>query len=269
MSRPRSRKMRAPRYVLMERVPYWRRWRNRSYKARSVSCISSARFKPRGGGVAGGYGAKIMIDLMRVTDKPARAKSLESLGVDYLNMHVSIDEQMIAPTPLQELKAVCKASRLPVAVAGGLNSETVAQAVEAGARIIIVGGAIIKAEKVADATKAIRKAIDKKIRIPTGLYKKYSFEDLFEAFAKVSTPNLADAMQKRGVMRGILPRNPHPVKMVGRALTVKTADGDWAKPVEAIDRAGKGDVIVVDVGGGPTAVWGELASWSCKVKGIA
>jgi 3-hexulose-6-phosphate synthase/6-phospho-3-hexuloisomerase len=215
------------------------------------------------------YGAKIMVDLMRVKDKPKRARELQALGVDYLNMHVSIDEQMIAHTPLEELKAVCSATELPVAVAGGLNSETVAQAVEAGARIIIVGGAIIKAEKVVEATRTIKKAIDKKIRIPTGLYKKYTHEDLFEAFRKVSTPNLADAMQKRGVLRGILPRNPHGVKMVGRALTVKTADGDWAKPVEAIDRAVRGGVIVVDVGGGPTAVWGELASWSCKVKGVA
>src|SRR3972149_6642075 len=75
------------------------------------------------------YGAKIMVGLRRAGEKPKRAKELEALGVDYLNMHVSIDEQMIAHTPLQALKAVCRASRLPVAVAGGLNSETVAQAV--------------------------------------------------------------------------------------------------------------------------------------------
>src|SRR6059058_1879179 len=172
------------------------------------------------------YGAKIMVDLMRVPDKPARAKELEKLGVDYLNMHVSIDEQMIAHTPLQELKAVASATSLPVAVAGGLNSETVAQAVAAGASIVIVGGAIIKAEKV------------------------------------------ADAMQKRGVMTGLVPRIKHGAKLVGRAITVKTVDGDWAKPVEAIDRAKPGDVIVIDVGGGPTAVWGELASNSCLVKGV-
>ncbi|MEK6838960.1 MAG: 3-hexulose-6-phosphate synthase, partial [Candidatus Thermoplasmatota archaeon] len=86
------------------------------------------------------YGAKIMVDLMRVEDKPKRAKELEALGVDYLNLHVSIDEQMIARTPLEELKAVCVAASIPVAVAGGLNSETVAQAVEVGASIIIVGG---------------------------------------------------------------------------------------------------------------------------------
>ncbi len=76
-------------------------------------------------------------------------------------------------------------------------------------------------------------------------------------------------MQKRGPLEGILPRVNRGTKMVGRALTVKTADGDWAKPVEAIDQAGKGDVIVIDVGGGSTAVWGELASWSCKVKEVA
>src|SRR5436853_1669807 len=99
------------------------------------------------------YGAKIMIDLMRVPDKPKRAKELEKLGVDYLNMHVSIDEQMIAHTPLQELKAVTSATNLPVAVAGGLNSETVAQAVTAGASIVIAGGACLKADKVGDANR--------------------------------------------------------------------------------------------------------------------
>src|SRR6266699_432083 len=146
------------------------------------------------------YGAKIMVDLMRVADKPTRAKELEALGVDYLNMHVSIDEQMIAQSPLQELKAVEKAMKT-------------------------------------------RKAI------PTGLFKKYTDADVVEAFRKVSTPNLADAMQKRGVITGLVPRIRHGTKLVGRALTVKTADGDWAKPVEAIDRAKPGDVIVIDVGG--------------------
>jgi len=215
------------------------------------------------------YGAKIMVDLMRVEDKPKRAKELERLGVDYLNLHVSIDEQMIARTPLEELRAVCKAASIPVAVAGGLNSETVAQAVKAGASIIIVGGAIIKAEKVADAARTIKKAMKERKVIPSGLYKKYGQAEVRDAFLKVSTPNLADAMQKRGMMHGILPRIRHGTRMVGRALTVKTADGDWAKPVEAIDRAKPGDVIVIDVGGGPTAVWGELAANSALVRGVA
>lgn len=215
------------------------------------------------------YGSKIMVDLMRVSDKVARALELEKLGVDYLNLHVSIDEQMIARTPLEELRAVCASSSLPVAVAGGLNSETVAQAVEAGAKIVIVGGAIIKSAKVAEATRTIREAIAQRAPIPTGLHKKYAEADIAEAFRKVSTPNLADAMQKRGVMHGIVPRIHHGTKLVGRAVTVKTVDGDWAKPVEAIDRSQRGDVIVIDAGGGTTAVWGELASHSCVAKGVS
>src|SRR2546425_9625989 len=146
------------------------------------------------------YGAKIMVDLMRVPDKPKRAKELEKLGVDYLNLHVSIDEQMIARTPLDELKAVAKASSIPVAVAGGLNSETVAHAVAAGASIVIVGGAIIKAEKVADAARTIKRAMKERTRIPSGLYKKYGLAEGREAFLKVSTANLADAMQRRGAL---------------------------------------------------------------------
>ena len=215
------------------------------------------------------YGAKIMADLMSVEDLVKRTKEIQEMGVDYLCIHVSIDEQMIAHTPLQKLREVCKVAEIPVAVAGGLNSETVADAIEAGASIIIVGGAITTAEKPADAARTIKEAMAKRQRIHTDLHKKYGEEELFNAFAKVSTPNIADAMQKRGVMKRIVPRINRKAKMVGRALTVKTADGDWAKPVEAIDRARKGDVIVIDVGGGPTAVWGELASWSCKVKGVA
>ena len=75
-------------------------------------------------------------------------------------------------------------------------------------------------------------------------------------------------MHKKGAMQGI-----RPIKlgfhMVGRALTVQTLDGDWAKPIEAIDKADKGTVIVVDVNGGTTAIWGELATWSAKLKGLA
>ena len=70
-------------------------------------------------------------------------------------------------------------------------------------------------------------------------------------------------------MYGIVPQSlQHKQRMVGRALTVQTANGDWAKPVEAIDKAQEGDVLVVDVGGGPTAIWGELASCSAIGKGI-
>src|SRR5439155_620920 len=85
---------------------------------------------------------------------------------------------------------------LPVAVAGGLNSETVGEALKAGASIVIVGGAIIKAENVAEATRTIKKAIHGRKSIPTGLYKKYTDADVGDAFRKVSTPNRTPANRK-------------------------------------------------------------------------
>lgn len=215
------------------------------------------------------YGSEIMADLIGVEDPVSRAKEVQELGADYLCVHVSIDEQMIAHDPLETLRAVCEVARVPVAVAGGLNSETVVEAVKAGASVVIVGGAIIKAAKVKEATEAIKEALRTQKVVRTDLYRKYEEADLRGAFEKVSTSNIADAMQKRGPMEGIIPRITHGTKMIGQAVTVKTADGDWAKPVEAIDVAKEGEVIVIDAGGGRVALWGELASWSCRMKEVA
>ena len=214
------------------------------------------------------YSVKLMVDLIGVQDKVKRARELEKIGVDYLCIHVGIDEQMTGKKPIDVLKQIVKNVDIPVAVAGGINSETAAEVVKAGASIIIVGGAITKAKNVTLATEMIKKAISEKKIVKTNLFKKYDKTELKKAFSLVSTPNISDAMHKTGAMKGI-----RPVKlgfhMVGRALTVSTIDGDWAKPIEAIDKAEKGTVIVVDVKGGETAIWGELATWSAKLKGIA
>ena len=215
------------------------------------------------------YGAKVMVDLFNVKDKVARAKEVEKMGADLLCVHVGVDEQMVGGSPLSELKGLAKNTNLPIAVAGGINSETAPDVIKAGASIVIVGGAIIKAKDVAAAAKAIKKSITGGKRVKTELFRKYGEAELLQAFMKVSSPNVADAQHKKGAMKGIHPRISHGVKMVGRALTVHTINGDWAKPVEAIDRARPGDVIVVDACGGEIAVWGELASWSCKTKGVA
>jgi 3-hexulose-6-phosphate synthase/6-phospho-3-hexuloisomerase len=57
--------------------------------------------------------------------------------------------------------------------------------------------------------------------------------------------------------------------MVGRAVTVRTMPGDWAKPVEAIDLCEEGDVLVIDACGQPPAVWGELATNSAINRRLA
>jgi 3-hexulose-6-phosphate synthase/6-phospho-3-hexuloisomerase len=77
-------------------------------------------------------------------------------------------------------------------------------------------------------------------------------------------------MHRSGDLAGIPLVTPG-LKIVGPAVTVRTYPGDWAKPVEAIDAAKPGDVIVVDACGQGPAIWGELASESClqrKLSGI-
>lgn len=130
------------------------------------------------------YGTKIMVDLIGVKDKVKRAKELEKLGVDYLCIHVGIDEQMIGKNPIDVLKSVVRETNIPVAVAGGINSETAADVVKAGASIIIVGGSITKAKDVTKATKIIKKAITEKKSISTELHKKYDKTELKEAFLR-------------------------------------------------------------------------------------
>ncbi|MFO7618546.1 MAG: 3-hexulose-6-phosphate synthase [Thermoplasmata archaeon] len=215
------------------------------------------------------YGSKIMIDMMRVPDSVKRAAEVEALGVDYICIHVSIDQQMVGGNPLTELKEISKAVSVPIAVAGGINSETAPLAVKGGASIVIIGGAITKAKNVTEATVNIIKSIEGMKPIPSANFKKYGPEEVRKALSRVSTPNVADAMHTHGSMTGLMPFIAHNSKMIGQAVTVRTMDGDWAKVVEAIDIAGEGEVIVVDAHGGEMAVWGELASWSCKVKGIS
>lgn len=215
------------------------------------------------------YGAEVMVDLINVPDRVARAKRVQELGASYVCMHMGIDTQMRGEEPpVDILRRIVSEVSIPVAVAGGITAENAGEYVEAGASDVIVGGAIIKTSDIPAAARNIRSAMAG-AKVDTDLARKYSEEDLFEAFSRVSTCNISDAFHKQGVMFGIVPQSlRHKQKMVGRALTVQTANGDWAKPVEAIDRAKDGDVIVIDVGGAPIAVWGELAAHSAMVMGV-
>ncbi|MBI5360495.1 MAG: orotidine 5'-phosphate decarboxylase [Planctomycetes bacterium] len=214
------------------------------------------------------YGIDICVDLLGVEDYIGLAKKAEQWGAHHVGLHLPIDDQMLGKDPLEQLRKLRKHINMPIAVAGGLNSETAPEAVKAGADIIIVGGAINKAPDAKKATEIIKKAMLTGKKIKSDLYKKYSMENVRELLMKVSTPNICDAMHYSGAIMGI-----HPVtagaKVAGPAYTVRTYPGDWAKPVEAIEFAQKGDVLVIDAGGQAPAIWGELATHSCVQKGIA
>ena len=217
---------------------------------------------------ANNYGARIMVDLLGVPSIVKRAKEVEKFGADYLGIHISIDEQMKGKISFEIVKKLSQATNLPIAVAGGINSETVVDAINAGASVIIVGGAITKAENAKIATRKIKKAMQTGKKIPTKLYKRVSEDGVKEILFLVSTANISDAMHREGDVKRVSPVFPG-IKMVGTAFTVRTYPGDWAKPVEAVDLANEGDVIVIDAGGVGPAVWGELATNSCIAKKIA
>jgi 3-hexulose-6-phosphate synthase/6-phospho-3-hexuloisomerase len=183
-------------------------------------------------------------------------------------VHCAIDEQMQGKDPFTKLRKVINAVRIPVAVAGGVNSETAGLAVLAGAEIIIVGGAITKAKNPTLAASVIKKAMASKKPIKSALFKRVSPEEVIKALRQVSTANLSDAMHRSGDLKGLLALWPG-VKMAGPALTVRTYPGDWAKSVQAIDQAQAGTVIVIDAGGVGPAVWGELATQGALQRKLA
>lgn len=213
------------------------------------------------------YGVQIMMDLLTVPNPVERSRRLEKLGVDYICVHVGIDQQMTGRDTIDFLKEIVKEVKTPVAAAGGINVQTGAEAIASGAAIVIVGGSIVRSADVTASARKIREAIDNAEAFASAKPRKSMEEELIAILREVSAPNVSDAMHRKGAMRGIRPINPGN-KIAGTAVTVQTFAGDWAKTVEAIDLAGPGNVIVIYNGSNYIAPWGGLATLSCKVRGI-
>ena len=218
-------------------------------------CVEAAR----------NYGAELIVDMVEVADPVARAKAAEAFGADYIGIHTAIDQQMRGEAPLEVLREVAAAVSIPVSVAGGINSETAAPAVEAGAAIVVVGGAITKATDAAAATAEIRRAVDDASP---------SRPTFYERADEAGHPGRAGAGIDRQRLRRLAPQpSLHGVRpllpgghLCGPAVTVRTYPGDWAKPVEAIDVCRPGDVLVIDAFNCYPAIWGELATHSAMLK---
>jgi 3-hexulose-6-phosphate synthase / 6-phospho-3-hexuloisomerase len=231
------------------------------------SCISEAVI------AAKKYGVRLAADMISITDPAKRAVELEEMGVDIINIHVGLDQQVLGIKPIELVNKIAKAisGKAMISAAGGLNSETAVQAWEAGADIIIVGGSLYKAASPEESVRKIIQSLKSGKPIVSKEFVKYDSEHLMEAFLKVSTANISDAMHRTGELRNLKPvwvGAPGELKFAGPAVTVRTYNGDWSAPVQAIDCAKPGDVIVVDACQGDIAVWGELATHSCISKGV-
>ncbi len=213
------------------------------------------------------YGIKICVDLMNNREVEEHAADIEEWGADYIAIHTAIDDQMYGQTPFEMLQRISTKVKIPIAVAGGINSENVIDAVNMGASIIIVGGYISKSVNAKAAVESIKIAIQENQRTCTTLFKRVTNEGVREALMKLSTANISDGGHRAESITGLNPIYQN-MKLVGNAVTVRTYPGDWAKPVEAIDVAREGDVIVIDAGGTGPAVWGELATHSALQKKI-
>jgi 3-hexulose-6-phosphate synthase/6-phospho-3-hexuloisomerase len=212
------------------------------------------------------YGVKIMADLISVPNPSSRALELEKLGVDYICAHTGIDQQMTGTDSLVLLMKVVKEVGIPVAAAGGISEKTAAAAIAAGASIVIVGGSIVRSSDVTGSTRRIKEAMN--LPTPYTGTGKSADDEIREILGYVSSSNVSDAMHRKGAMTGMIPLSPG-TRAVGKAVTVQTFAGDWAKPVQAIDTASKGDIIVINNDQGVNvAPWGELATISCLNRGI-
>ncbi len=214
------------------------------------------------------YGIKIGIDMLGVTDLVNRARAVEQWGADFVGLHTAIDDQMSGVGSLDPLTALCSGVNIPVAAAGGINAETVGSVISAGVDIVVVGGGISKGKDVKKAAEEIKAAMLNSAKPASGVANGPSSGGILEILTKVSTANISDGTHRMMGIEGLVPVTKN-VKMVGKAITVRTCSGDWAKPVEAIDVAEQGDIIVIDAGGESPAVWGELATISAMNKGLA
>jgi len=92
------------------------------------------------------FGIKVMGDNLACPDMVEGAKWLEDLGCDYIVHHIGYDERRgIAassqrmPSPLDQLKEVVDAVKIPVQAVGGLSLEQAIRCPEYGAPLVVLG----------------------------------------------------------------------------------------------------------------------------------
>ena len=93
--------------------------------------------------VAGERGAFVVADLIGIKDKQSRAQEIAELGVTCLGIHTGTDDQALGANPMRDLESVRNAVDIPVAVAGGINDQTLPAILAFGPAFIIVGSGIL------------------------------------------------------------------------------------------------------------------------------
>ncbi len=92
------------------------------------------------------HGVKVMGDNMVCLDRVVSARWLEELGCDFVVHHIGYDERrgfaargLRMPSPLDQLREVCDAVKVPVQAVGGLSLEQAIQCPGYGAPLVVLG----------------------------------------------------------------------------------------------------------------------------------
>lgn len=92
---------------------------------------------------------------------------------------------------------------------------------------------------------------------------------IIEAFRKLPTTIITDAMGRTNAMNAEIKCLIENVKVAGTAITVQCMVGDNILAHQAIYIAEQGDIIVIDAKGHKnTSMWGNIMSTACKMRGI-
>lgn len=103
---------------------------------------------------------QVMVDLICVENFAKRVPIIEAFGVDIIAVHTGADQQQAGRTPLEDLKELKQyAKAVQVAVAGGINAETIGDYVALDPDIVIVGSGILKADDPVAAARMIKEAL--------------------------------------------------------------------------------------------------------------
>ncbi len=101
-------------------------------------------------------GRRVVVDMICVSDLKQRIETIEAMGVDVIAIHTGLDQQAVGRTPLDDLKETRQyVKHTALAVAGGINLETIDEYMKYQPEIIIVGGGIVKADDPVAAAKAL------------------------------------------------------------------------------------------------------------------
>lgn len=102
-------------------------------------------------------GKKVFVDMLSIDNLAERSRQLDELGVDIIGVHTAYDVQKKGRTPFDDLKIIREnVKRADVAVAGGVNLETISRAKELGADIAVVGSALVNAKDRAESSRLFK-----------------------------------------------------------------------------------------------------------------